>query len=114
MGQRLSEQEIAARLADLYEVGFGGKNRGRYRISMKYLRMLAGRNRVSPEAIRKISEELFEFGFVLIDLETYFVVLAQNTFRGYRRVAEGCLSGSPRPSRGRYMTGAPDLAVDGS
>ena len=89
-----SEQRVAARLAALYETKFGGKERGRYRFSMKQMRALTGRKRVPGRAIRKIGEEVFELGYVLIDLETYFVVLAQSTFRGYRRLSDSRLATS--------------------
>jgi len=91
MTDRLTERQIAERLAELYGIKFGGKERGRYRISMKHMRALTERRRVPVNIVRKISEELFELGFVLIDLETFFVVLAQGTFRGYRRVSDGCV-----------------------
>ena len=67
---------------------------------MKQMRALTGRQRVPGETLRKIGEEVFELGYVLIDLETYFVVLAQSTFRSYRRMSDSCLpakSISPRP-----------------
>lgn len=86
------EHEVAARLVWLYEEAFGGKPRGRYRISMKHMKVLTGRRRVPAETLGKIAEELFEMGFVLIDLETFFVVLAQSTFRSYRRTSDGCVS----------------------
>jgi len=92
MGDRPGPQQVAERIAALYEVVFGGKDRGRYRFSMKQMRALTGRKRVPAGIIRKIGEEVFELGYVLIDLETYFVVLAQATFRSYRRVSDGCLS----------------------
>jgi hypothetical protein len=101
MGDRPSPLQVAERIAALYEVLFGGKDRGRYRFSMKQMRALTGRKRVPPGIIRKIGEEVFERGYVLIDLETYFVVLAQATFRSYRRVSDGCLSASS-------LTFAPD------
>ena len=84
MDNRPAEKEVAEQLAQLYERQFGGKPRGRYRISMKHMRLLTGRRRVSPRCLRKISEELFELGYVLIDLESFFVVLAQRTFTSYR------------------------------
>jgi len=92
MENRVCAQQVATRLAALYEIKFGGKERGRYRIAMKQMRALTGRKRVPPEVIRHIGEEIFELGYVLIDLETYFVVLAQRTFRSYRRVSDSCLS----------------------
>ena len=92
MQDRPSERRIAEQLAALYEDKFGGKDRGRYRISMKQMRALTDRKRVPAEVIGKIGEELFELGYVLIDLETFFVVLAQGTFRSYRRVSDSRLS----------------------
>ena len=88
MTERLSERQIAVRLADLYEREFGGKGRGRFRIAMKHMKRLTQRRRVPAETLRKIGEELFELGFVLIDLETFFVVLPQRSFRNYRRVSD--------------------------
>lgn len=93
MEDRPSERRIAARLAALYEERFGGKERGRYRISMKQMRALTGRKRVPLEVIGKVGEEVFELGYVLIDLETFFVVLAQGTFGSYRRVSDSSLLG---------------------
>lgn len=86
------ERQIAEQLAALYEQPFGGKDRGRYRISMKHLRALTGRKRVPQDTIGKIGEEMFELGYVLIDLEAFFVVLAQRTFTSYRRVSDSCLA----------------------
>jgi hypothetical protein len=92
MEGRPSEQYVAERLAVLYEAKFGGKERGRYRFSMKQMRALTGRKRVPGYTIRKIGEEIFERGYILIDLETYFVVLAQSTFRSYRRMSDSSLA----------------------
>lgn len=77
--------QIAKTLAALYEEPFGSKERGRFRISMKLLCELAGRRRLYEDDLRAIGRELFEMGYVLIDMETYFVVLSQRTFRSYRR-----------------------------
>lgn len=97
MEDRPTARQVAERLAALYERGFGGKERGRYRVSMKHMRAMTGRRRVSEEAIREIGRELFELGYVLIDLETFFVVLAQRTFRSYRRVSDAALEALEDP-----------------
>jgi hypothetical protein len=97
MNGRPSERQIAECLAALYETRFGGKERGRYRISMKQMRALTNRKRVPGDIIGRIGEEVFELGYVLVDLETFFVVLAQATFRNYRRVSDSCLSASTIP-----------------
>lgn len=94
---RADEREIAAHLARLYEQEFGGKPRGRYRIAMKHLKALTGRRRVPAETIAGIAEELFELGYVLIDQETFFVVLAQRTFSSYRRVSDSCIAALVQP-----------------
>ena len=93
MADRPTERQVAAQLAELYERGFGGKERGRYRLSMKHLRVLTKRKRVPPALLRRLAEELFELGYVLIDMETFFVVLAQRTFTSYRRVSDGAVPG---------------------
>ena len=85
MREQPTERQIAEWLAQLYETQFAGKARGRYRISMKHMRMLTGRRRVHSDAIDRIAEELFELGFVLVDLEAFFVGLAQRPFRIFRR-----------------------------
>ncbi len=78
--------KVAQRLAALYEVAFGGKERGRFRISMKLMREITGRRRLYEDDIRAIWRELLELGYVLIDMETYFCVLHQRTLANYRRV----------------------------
>ena len=92
MDRNSTEGMVAERLAELYERGFGGKERGRYRISMKHMKSLVGRKRVPARLVQRIGEELFEKGYVLIDQETYFVVLADRTFRSYRRVNDSCVA----------------------
>ena len=91
MTEKLTAYQIAERLSEIYEQEFGGKPRGRYRISMKHMRTLTGRRRVTAEIVQTIAAELFELGYVLIDMETFFVVLAQRTFASYRRVSDACV-----------------------
>ncbi len=98
MTERLTERQVAERLAGFFDRKFGGKDRGRFRISMKHMKILTQRKRIPAEIIRKIGEELFELGFVLIDLETFFVILPQRSFRSYRRVSDSCVAeGLPGP-----------------
>lgn len=97
MSERPTQRQVAEQLAELYERGFGGKERGRFRVSMKHLRVLTGRRRVPPSLLRRISDELFELGYVLIDMETFFVILAQRTFTSYRRVSDTAVQGLVGP-----------------
>ena len=88
------DSEQASRLADrlvkLYEVPFGGKTSGRYRIAAKTLRQAAGRRRFYEEDIRLLQRVLFEKGYVLIDMDAFFVMLSANAFVNTRRANEDC------------------------
>ncbi len=82
----------ADRLAALYNESFGGKPGGRYRVAVKLLRQLAGRRRLYEDDIRALSRELLERGYVLIDMESFFVVMSAKSFVNYRRANEDVLS----------------------
>ncbi len=83
--------KVADRLSELYGLAFGGKELGRYRISAKLVRQLAGRRRLYEEDIRELSRGMLEREYILIDMESYFVVMSANTFTNYRRANEECL-----------------------
>lgn len=87
-----SSEEIARKLAALYDQPFGGKAKGRYRVPMKLIRQLAGRRRLYEDDIRNIARALLEQGYVLVDMDGFFVVLSANTFVNYRRANEDCMS----------------------
>ncbi len=86
-----SPEAVAALLERLYETAFAGKQRGRYRLAMKNLRRMIGCRRVYPETVIAIARALYERGYVLVDLETYYVVLSQRTFSSYRRVNDAVI-----------------------
>jgi len=79
---------VADKLAALYADPFGGKKSGRYRIAAKLVRQIAGRRRLYEVDIRDLTRALLERGYVLIDMESFFVVLSANTFVNYRRANE--------------------------
>ncbi len=81
----------AKQLAALYDESFGGKSKGRYRISLKLVRQLAGKRRLYEDDIRSLTREMLERGFVLIDMDSFFVVMGANTFVNYRRANEDVL-----------------------
>lgn len=87
--KRPSIDEIAQELADHYDKPFGGKPKGRYRISPKMLRRIAGRRRLTRDFAQALADELFELGFVLLDMETYYAIASVRTFDSYRRLGEG-------------------------
>ncbi|MDX1424425.1 MAG: hypothetical protein R3322_14870 [Kiloniellales bacterium] len=89
---RSSPDQLARALACLYAERFGGATSGKFRISRKFMRQLAGRRKLPDSYIARLAEDLFEAGFVLIDCETYFVVLSQKQFASYRRVTAAAVN----------------------
>jgi len=86
----MKNADIAAKkLADMYSTEFGGKPSGRYRIPRKLLAELTGRRRLYAEDVTTLARALFEEGYVLIDMESFFVVMSANAFVNYRRVSKG-------------------------
>lgn len=83
---------IADRLAGLYNRSFGGKGKGRYRIAAKLVRELAGRRRLYEDDIQALGRAMLERGFVLIDMDSFFVVMSVSTFVNYRRANEDCIA----------------------
>ncbi len=81
----------ADRLAQLYDIRFGGKNSGRYRIPARLMRELVKRQRLYEDDIRVLGRALLERGFVLIDMDSFFVVMKANAFVNYRRANEDLL-----------------------
>jgi hypothetical protein len=79
-------EKAAKSLAGLYGSNFGGKTSGRYRIPQKLMRDLLGRRRIYPKQVQQLTRAMLELGFVLIDMDSFFVVLGSNAFVNYRRV----------------------------
>ena len=86
---RPSIAHVAQKLGELYDKPFGGKPSGRFRISPKMLRKIAERQKLPERYIEDLTDELFELGFVLLDMETYYAVASVRTFASYRRLGEG-------------------------
>ena len=91
---RPSISDVAQRLAEIYDKPFGGKPNGRFRISGKMLRVISGRRRLPPSYIKELADEMFELGFVLLDMESYYAVASARTFASYRRLGEASLEGT--------------------
>ncbi|SEK29387.1 hypothetical protein [Pacificibacter marinus] len=87
-------EKAADQLAHLYNTSFGGKPKGRFRIASKQVREILGRKRLYSEDTQALTRACFEEGLVLIDMDSFFVVLSANTFVNYRRVSGEALSGA--------------------
>jgi hypothetical protein len=81
---------IADKLARLYGEKFGGKDSGRYRVAAKAIRDAAGCRRLYEDDIRDLTRAMFERGYVLIDMDSFFVVMGANSFVNYRRANDHC------------------------
>lgn len=81
---------LADKLAKLYGEKFGGKDNGRYRVAAKLIRDAAGRRRLYENDVRDLTRGMLERGFVLIDMDSFFVVMSANSFVNYRRANEHC------------------------
>lgn len=81
----------ADKLAALFDRPFGGKTKGRFRISAKLVRQACQRRRLYEDDIRQLTRELLERGYILVDMDSFFVLLSANSFVNYRRANEESL-----------------------
>lgn len=89
---RRSTGDLAQALVRLFGERFGGAATGKFRISRKFLRQLAGRRKLSDAYLAALAEEMFEAGFVFVGCESYFIVLSQKQFASYRRVTAAAVN----------------------
>ena len=75
----------AKRIAALYSQEFGGKSSGRFRVAAKQLRELLGVRRIYEDDVTRLSRCMLNEGYVLIDMDSFYVVLSANAFVNYRR-----------------------------
>ena len=80
--------DAAKTLAAFYGQEFGGKENGRYRISEKLMKTLLGRKRLYEADISALTKVLMEYGYVLVDMDSFYVVMSANSFVNYRRVGD--------------------------
>jgi len=83
--KNIEPEEVAQFLRKIYDTSFGGKERGRYRISRKELSELSGRKRLEYSIIDKIVDEAYEVDLVVIDLGDYFAVVESDVMLNYRK-----------------------------
>jgi hypothetical protein len=79
-------KQVAVALKKIYEAEFGGKDRGRYKLSRQALRELSERGRLEDSTLNSIVAEAYELGFVVTDLGDDFSVVEVDVMRSYRKV----------------------------
>ena len=86
-----SPKDVAQQLSEIYESEFGGKDRGRFKISRSNLRRLAGRKRLEDTTVSRIADAALDIGYIVIDLEDYFSVIEEAVMLSYRLVPKSVL-----------------------
>lgn len=81
-----SPAEMVEVLRDIYEETFGGKERGRYRLTHSQFRKLSGRKRLEEGVTNRIINAALEAGFIIIDLGDYFCIVEESVMLNYRPV----------------------------
>lgn len=84
-------QEVVASLTKIYEQEFGGKERGRFKITRSGLRRLTGSKRLNDNALNDIADAAFDAGYVLVDLGDHFAVVEVAVMLSYRPVPKSVL-----------------------
>ena len=89
---RPTVRQAAAILIALSDEPFGGKHAGRYRLSRKAMREVLGRRHIPARVLEELIDEVFEAGYLLLDLDTHFAVLEQRIVHNYRNVTQAALA----------------------
>lgn len=83
---KLSVKETVSLLKELFKISFGGKEGGRYKISIERLLHLSGSQFSSPRWIEEIQEEAAEQGVAIINVGASYSVIEMTILKGYRNV----------------------------
>lgn len=78
--------EVAERMRDAHEASFGGKTRGRFKMTRDSFRdKLAGRTKLEKSFVEEIARvALSEYQLVLIDLGSEIAVIQEQKVRAWR------------------------------
>lgn len=91
MSENKTPEEMALLIKKIYELEFGGKSRGRFKISRSNFRQLSQRQRLEDSTIERIMDEALELGFIVTDLGDYFAVVDHKVMMNYRPVPKSVL-----------------------
>jgi len=79
-------QEVAECLnRNIYEEGFGGKDRGRFLIDRKQVRDLLGTSKLHDSTLTKLYAACLDEGIIMIDLDEVFAFIEAKMVRKYRK-----------------------------
>ena len=77
--------------ADIYETGFGGKDRGAFRITRRQLREALGGERPDAVTVMRLNALACEAGLMLIDLGNSYACIEIRALRALRRAPDRTL-----------------------
>ena len=95
--------DVAKDLADIYEKTFGGKKRGRYKISRGSLCSLSSRKRLEDSIIDKITDAAYDIGYIIVNIGEYFAVVEEGVMLNYRPVPKSVLSEFVQNNEQNYL-----------
>jgi len=70
----------------IYDEEFGGRKRGRFRISRELVRKISGRKRLDSRFIEQVTEEGYEQDLIIINREDFFNVIEDRVMDSHRKV----------------------------
>jgi hypothetical protein len=90
--KRRTPEQVADILDDIYEERFGGKKRGRYKISRVGLRQLSNRMTLKESIIELIIDEVNEYGYIMIEVEDGYALIEERIVANFRSVPKSLIN----------------------
>ncbi|PIK14384.1 hypothetical protein [Halobacteriovorax sp. JY17] len=82
---------IVSRLMKIYEMEFGGKPNGRFKICYQRMQQVTGKTIINPTFLFQLQECAFNSGLTIINLGSEFAVIETGILTGYRNVPQGSI-----------------------
>jgi hypothetical protein len=92
MGNFKTAEKMAEIIKEIYEEKFGGKNRGRFKVSRSHFRRLGGRKNLRDAFIDEVAEECLELGYILIPTGDTIAIIEEKVVLNYRNVPKSILN----------------------
>lgn len=83
---------IVSRLMKIYEMEFGGKPDGRFKICYQRMQQVTGKTIISSNLFTQLQECAFSSGLTIINLGSEFAVIETGVLTGYRNVPQSSIN----------------------
>ncbi|MDO9528556.1 MAG: hypothetical protein Q7J27_05265 [Syntrophales bacterium] len=84
----MDTRNVGKAIEGIFNEKFGGKEKGRYRISRADLLKIANEKTFNDDNIKKIQTNIQKKGFVLVDLGSEFAIIDDKSMYNYRKVTK--------------------------